>query len=260
MAYILPFVKVNILGHFGTSTTNVVENWQTGFHIIKNGGMAATPTELTAFLTALLVPISTFHTSANTVVGTKVYLDGASAALIGTDGHYANGSLQPTTRVVLGTPVPGIGTTTNPFTTATVLSLRSLILRGPASHGRMYYPNTSTVIDPLTGVMLTSAQQGWANQTQTLINAINAQAVTSFGANTYMGLVSPLGSGFQSPVTQAWIGARMDHMESREGELSEAYAVRSLSVTARLTEDRDREIRRLLDEQREASAADDDED
>jgi hypothetical protein len=259
MAYALPFLKVNVEGHFGSTAGTIVERWQSGFHIIKNGGMSATPTEIVGFLTNILPIISTFHTSASTVHGSNVWLDGASGALIGVDGHYANGSLQPTTRVALGTPVAGTGTGVNSYSTALVLSLRSLILRGPASHGRMYWPMTTQAVLSSTGVLDPSQQGQIATAAQTMINGITAAAVAAFGANTYVGLVSPKGAGSQSPVAQVWVGARMDHMESREGDLPEAYVARSLSVTTALIAERDRKIRELLDQEdrdREASDVD----
>jgi hypothetical protein len=249
MAYPQPFVKVNIEGHFGTAANNIVEHWQTGFHIIKNGGMSATPTELVAYLTTILPFISTFHTSANTVVGSTAWLDGASGALIGTDGKYANGALQPTSRVALGTSVAGTGTSTASWATAVVLSLRSLILRGPGSHGRMYYPHLTTSVLTSTGVMDPSQSGQIATAAQTMLNAIGGAAVTAFGANTYVGLVSPVGSGAQSPVVQVWVGGKLDHMESREGDLEEAYVARSLSTSTALIAERDRQLRELLDEQ-----------
>jgi hypothetical protein len=251
MAYTLPFVKVNIEGHFGSSTSNVVEKWMTGFHVIKNGGMSATPGELTAFFTNIIPIISTFHTSATLTASTTAWLDSVSGALIGTDGHYANGSLQPTTRVALGTPVSGVGAATQPYSTALVFSLRGLNLRGPASHGRMYWPFLCTSIAAATGVIAPATTGSIATLAQTMINGITAQCLSSFGAGTYVGLVSPIGAGFQSPVTQVWVGGRVDHMESREGSLLESYVARSLSVTSALLAERDREIRDLLDEQRE---------
>jgi nicotinamide mononucleotide (NMN) deamidase PncC len=116
---------------------------------------------------------------------------------------------------------------------------------------------TTQAVLSSTGVLDGSQQGQIATAAQTMINGITAAAVTQFGANTYVGLVSNKGAGYQSPVATVWVGARMDHMESREGDLSEAYVARSLSYTARLIEDRDREIRDLLDQQdREREASD----
>jgi hypothetical protein len=64
-----------------------------------------------------------------------------------------------------------------------------------------------------------------------------------------VGLVSPVGSGAQSPVVQVWVGGKLDHMESREGDLEEAYVARSLSTSTALIAERDRQLRELLDEQ-----------
>ena len=257
MSYALPFVKVNIEGCFGVNAAANVEQWTAGYHVIKNGGMSATPTELTAYLTAVLPLWSTFMTTSNNSWGSNTWLTGASAALIGVDGHYANGSLQPTTRVALGTPVAGLGTPSAPWSQSIVFSLRSLTLRGPGSHGRFYWPFTQGQVTAASGLIGASQVGNWATNAQTLINGINGLNVTNFGTNTYVGLVSNKGTGFQSPVAQVWVGAKVDHMESREHKLSETYVVRSLTVSAALIAERDREIRDRLDEQdRERADAD----
>jgi hypothetical protein len=121
----------------------------------------------------------------------------------------------------------------------------------------MYWPFLTQAVLSSTGVLQSSQQGQIATAAQTMFNAIGGAAVTAFGANTYVGLVSPLGAGFQSPVVQVWVGARIDHMESRENDKSEAYVARSLSTSTALLEARDREIRDLLDQQdREREAAD----
>jgi hypothetical protein len=257
MPYTLPFLKVNLEGVLGATAAANTEQWSAGFHIIKNGGMSATPTEITAFLTAILPAFSSFHTNTGNAWGTNVWLTGASGALIGVDGRYANGSLQPTTRVALGTPVSGFGTPNMPWATALVFTLRSLVLRGPGSHGRFYWPMTFSQIASGTGVASAGTVGAWATSAQTLINAVHSQANTSFGSGTYVGLVSPKGAGIQSPVAQVWVGGKPDHMESREHRLSEAYVARSLSYTSLLIAERDRKLRDLLDEQDDERQDDD---
>jgi hypothetical protein len=80
----------------------------------------------------------------------------------------------------------------------------------------------------------------------TFINAVNVKAVTSFGASTWVSLVSPLGGGKQSPVTRVGIGARMDSMESREKSLSEAYVFANTTISTAVLEQAERDYLELL--------------
>lgn len=248
MPYALPFVKVNIEGHFGTSGTVPISKWVTGFHIAKNGGMTATPSELLAFFTAINPLVDTFHKSGTLQNGANNYYTGISGALIGTDGKYALGTLQPTTRYTRPTASVGVGVGTLPWSSAICLTLRSLLLRGPASHGRMYYPSNVQGVGNTTGVILPGVVTSFVTAAQTMLNGINTAAISQFGANTYVQLVSNKGSGFQSPVTQVGVGQKYDHMESRESDLVEAHVFLPLTITTALTRERDEEIGRQLDD------------
>lgn len=249
MAYPLPFVKCNIEGHFGNSSTNKVERWQAGFHLTKNGGVIGGTTELTSFLTAIRSAVVTFHALATVSAGTSCWVSDVSGAYIGTDGNYALGSLQSTTRVPLTTITAGANATTAPYSQAVVLSLRSLLLRGPASHGRIYYPATGLGIAFATGALASSNTTGISAAAATMLNTFNTQASLAFGSGTNVGLVSPNGLGFQSPVIRVGVGQRMDHMESRERDIPESHVFTNLTLATALLEDQDDDFRRRMQEE-----------
>jgi hypothetical protein len=78
---------------------------------------------------------------------------------------------------------------------------------------------------------------------KTLLDAINTSAAGVFGTGCNVGLVSPYGSGFQSPVVRAGIGSKMDSMESRERNLSEAHVFNNLTVSTALLEQLDEDFK-----------------
>lgn len=248
MPYVLPFVKVNAVGHFGSVVTDKKEYWQAGFHITKNGGLTVDTATLTTFLGAISGPIGTLHGNATLAAGNHCWLTGLNAASIGTDGKYVLGSLQPTTTYTYGAPVAGGGTGGSPWSQALVFSLRSTYLRGPASHGRIYWPATGLDTDPNTGCLSAAQTALISTPVQTCLNAINVAASASLGAGSTIGLVSKVGSGAQSPVVKVLLGQRLDGMESRERSISEAYVEKTLTVGATLLEQRDRDLREAMDE------------
>jgi hypothetical protein len=248
MAYTLPFLKVNVEGHFGGSSTNIVERWQAGLHVIKNGGVIGGTSELTAFLTAIRAPILTYHGTTAVASGTSCFVSAVSGAYIGTDGNYALGALQTTTRVPMTTVTAGTGGANSPFTQACVISLRSLLTRGPGSHGRIYWPRTGLTVDPGTGTISSGNLTNIANAAKAMLDGIGAAAVSNFGSGSYVGLVSPQGTGFQSPVIRVGIGQKLDHMESREKDIPEGHVFATLAGTTTLLEDLDDEFRRRMEE------------
>jgi hypothetical protein len=249
VAYTVPFVKVNLSGHFGSSTTDIVEKWQAGFHITKNGGVIGGTTELTNFLGQVGTLAKTFHAATTTGVGGSCFLSEASGAYIGTDGKYALGALQTTTRVPITPVTAGNGTSALPWATSMVWSLRSLLTRGPASHGRVYYPHTNAPLIATTGRLALAQQQSYATAVTTFLNGVNLAASGSFGSGSNVGLVSPAGSGFQSPVVRFGIGAKPDHMESRERDLPESYVFQTTTNSLLLLEELDDEFRDRMREE-----------
>jgi hypothetical protein len=197
-------------------------------------------------LSAIRAPLATYHNSAAVGAGTAAWLDQVSGAYIGTDGKYALGALQSTTVINLTTSSQGQGSGAGPWPTANVLSLRSLLTRGPASHGRVYWPAGGNAISTTTGVLSGAVVTGVVTAAQTLLNAINVQAALAFGSNAGVGLVSPKGTGFQSPVTRVGVGQKLDHMESRERDLPEQHQFLPLTVSLALLEELDDDFREAM--------------
>jgi hypothetical protein len=243
MTYARPFVKVNVEGHFGASVAPGFEQWQAGFHVSSVGGGSFDPVNLLSFLTAIAPAIQTYHSTAVVGAGTNAYVDSLSCAYIGIDGKYVLGSLQPTTRYFYPGPFANSGTAVGPPSQSLCITLRSLRLRGPASHGRLYWPALAVGAVASTGQINPTNQGLIATAAQTMFNAINVQASAKFGAGSNVCLVSNVGAGTESLVSSVGIGLKLDHMESRERNLPEQHAMRSLTVTAALEAERDRELR-----------------
>jgi hypothetical protein len=244
LPYARTFVKVRINGHFGPSSTPPGgEQWSTGFNISSVGGGSFDPVNLLAFLTAIDPLVATFHGSTTTAASTTCYYDQLTAAYIGTDGKYVLGSLQPTTVFNRATPIAGVGTGNGPWSQACVLTLRSLRLRGPASHGRMYWPAPAMVVTPNTGLITSATVTGVVGNARTMLNAINVQAAAKFGTGSNVALVSQVGGGVESTVTSVGVGSRLDSMESRERNLLEAHSFLALTTTLLLEEERNKQLR-----------------
>lgn len=248
MPYPVPHLKVMLLGSFGGTSTDIQERWQAGFHITKNGGVIGGTTELTNFLGQVGVLAGTFHNTIGVAAGTNTFIYEAAGAYIGTDGKYALGALQTTTRVPITPIKSGAGTTVAPWATANVISLRSLLTRGPASHGRIYWPFTAPPLVGATGRIPSGNQTTYATAVKTFLDGVNLAASGSFGSGANVGLVSPIGSGFQSPVIRFGIGAKPDHMESREKDLPEAYVFQNTANSVLLLEQLDDEFKDAMDD------------
>jgi hypothetical protein len=247
--YANPFIKVNINGHFGPSATSKLEFWNTGFHLVDPGGAIADPAAITAYLTAIAPAISTFHALTALRSGQQAFLDELTGAYIGTDGKYVGGALQPTSKYTYATPQAGVFPGNAPYSQALVLTLRSLRLRGAASHGRMYWPALALNPDPTIGVLTTTVPPQIATGAQAMINAFNTQAHTVLSSGWNVSLVSRVGSGFTAVVNKVLVGGRLDSMESRERNLSEAYASATVTVSSTLLEqDRERIRQAMLED------------
>jgi len=247
MPYSRPFVKMRIQGVFGTAGTPV-ERWSTGVNISSLGGGSFDPANLSQFLVNTASTVSTFHASANVKAGSNCVLTQLTAAYIGVDGLYVLGSLQPTTVYTYPSPVLGNGTGIHPLASSLVISLRSLRLRGPASHGRMYYPALGQSVNSPGGDISSAALGLFITQAKTLIDGINTTAAASFGAGGKVSLVSKVGTGAEAIVTSLMVDQKMDHMESRERSMPSVYQSAAPAVAAAAIAERDEELRRAYDE------------
>jgi hypothetical protein len=248
MPYSRPFFKMRIQGVFGATAALGTEKWSTGVNISSLGGGSMDPANILTFLTNVSGFVTTFHTGTSIKAGSSCFLTQLTGAYIGTDGKYVLGSLMPT--VVYNYVTPPVGNTTpiHPQATACVISLRSLRLRGPASHGRMYYPCTGL---PVNGNDLTISPTNTsliATAAKTLIDGINATAASSFGTGGKVSLVSRVGAGAEAIVTSVMVDQKFDHMESRERSIASSYSSAAPAVAAAAIAERDEDLRRRLEE------------
>ena len=246
MPYAAPFLKVSAVGHFGVDATTFTEEWSAGFHVMNPITIGMDPTLITGFLVAISSAVSTYHTATATNSGANCFLDKLTGAYIGVDGTYVGGALQATSEYKYPTPIATAGAGNSPWSQSQVITLRSLRLRGPASHGRIYWPCTGGVVVSSTGVMSASQKTNASNNAKTMINAINAAALTAFGTGWNVGLVSKVGAGVQSPAVRVGIGGRLDSMESRERRLAENHTYQTLTVSTALLEDQDAILRQSV--------------
>lgn len=237
MPYAEPFVQLTMNGVFGAAATTPAEIWSAGLKF-RNPGSAPSPANLTSFIESVAVHASTFHAAGTALVGSNCWLTHLTAAFIGTDGKYVGGDTQATTRHTYGTPVAGNGTATAPWTQAIVTSLRTLVLRGPGSNGRMYYPATTAQPQATTGVLAPSLQASYATVVATFLNAVNNSADAHLPGTGGLSVMSKVGSGVAASVTALRVGARLDRQERRENKLSEAYITRSVTPLAAFALDR----------------------
>jgi hypothetical protein len=134
---------------------------------------------------------------------------------IGTDGKYFSKTqsfredLQPT--------VPGtVGMIRYPAQIATAVTLRTPAMRGRAHVGRFYVPLLDVPLDA-GGLYTVQQVTDLASTVTTLLNSINT-AMDPYR----VGVVSPLGAGYENVVTNCAVGRVPDTIRSRRNELTEA--------------------------------------
>jgi hypothetical protein len=242
MPYARPFVQVTVEGFFGATEATKLEDWRAGFKLSSVGGGSFDPANLLVFVTNISNSIQTFHATAGVGAGTDSKIKSIAAAYIGVDGLYVLGGLQPTTRYTYATPVGGAGGPVGPYSQSCCITFRSLVTRGPASHGRMYWPATALSIVSGSGKLSSAQQTTYCTAAKTMFNNINVVGATTFGSGSNLALCSRVGAGREAIVNQIGIGARLDSMESREKKIPEAHVYQALSGSLLLQEERDREL------------------
>lgn len=222
MSYSLPFVYFTMGGHFGAIAGDGVEKWQVGFKI-PMGLAPPAPSELAQFLQDVEDEAVAFHTNAAVAAGNVCILTRLTAAHVGTDGKYTGGGEQATTVRDLVTRAAGAGVATMPFQVSCVYSLRTSILRGPASHGRFYYPCLAGGWDGLTGQWNLSQTQGRASAGATLIQAIGDEASTPLDTSIGVAVMSEVGNGRTARVEKVLVGRTPDTQRRRVRDIVEDY-------------------------------------
>lgn len=233
MSYAEPFVQLRLQGSFGATGSGVVEIWTCGLKL-RNPGTAPSAANLAAFLAAAETPIETFHAHPAHHVGGNCFLQEITAAYIGTDGLYVGGASQQTTRRVTG-PTPGSGTTLWPWTQALVISLRTLLTRGPGSNGRVYYPFTAHGVEGTDGRVEASVANAYATGAKAMLDGINAAAEATLPGTGGISVMSKVSTGVAATVTSVRIGRRLDRQERRENDLLEDWRSATLAAAARVS-------------------------
>lgn len=248
MTYSRPFVKIRVQGVFGAAANTPIEQWSWGFNISSLGGGSFDPANLLTFLGNIAPHTSTFHSSIAMQVGNTAWLTKLTAAYIGTDGLYVLGSLQPTTVYTYGTAVAGSGSPIHPLATSQVCTLKSLRLRGPASHGRMYIPALAVTLNTSDGTIPSGNLAGRSGAAKTWIDLVNNSAGAAFGSGSKVSLVSKVATGAESIVVAVAFDQKLDHMESRERSQVSSYSTAVPAVAAAAIAERDEDLRRQFDE------------
>lgn len=230
MAYTQPFVLTTVEGHFGT-TTVVNDIWRATWKIPVPAGDIPAGGEILAYLTAVSTPVLSFHTNTTLNTGTFTFLDSIAGAVIGTDGKYLGGGAQGTVRYTYGTPQAGSASSVHSQSAAMCVSMRTSLARGRASRGRFYWPTRAILLSSADGLLSPANQTFLIGSAKTLIDAINGASNTHLGVTSYVSVMSNLGAGTTATVGSVSIGRKLDHMESREGKLSEGHVWTDIAST-----------------------------
>ena len=193
--------------------------------------MAPSPANLDAFLAACETPIETFHAHPSHLVGEHCHLNELTAAYIGQDGKYVGGASQQTTRRVTG-PTPGSGPTTWPWTQSLVISLRTLLTRGPGSNGRIYYPFTGGGIQGADGRVAQGTTLAFAVGAKAMLDGINSAAESNLPGTGGVSVMSQVSTGIAATVVGIRVGRRLDRQERRENDRPEDYQSQTLAAAA----------------------------
>lgn len=230
MAYSKDFIRVAVRGYLGNSTTPT-EKFQWGFKVKTESVGYVGITPIATFISNIRNPIQTFHQNTTLRTGTTAFLIDVTGAQINVDGKYEGLGAQQTVVVPFTSPIPGSGTTTNPFSTACVLSLRSSVLsRGHGSHGRCYVPLLGLGVDTVDGTWGTTFATTVATAAGTMFSAINTAAAATSGLQADgVYNMSPIGSGIHVKVDRVLVGKKPDRQERRERDIQEAWAAATVT-------------------------------
>lgn len=230
MPYAEPYVYVRAIGSFGLTAGDNWEQWSAGMKL-RNPGVAPTALQLVSFTETVKGLWSTYHNSSSAGTGSSCWLKEIQSAFVGTDGKYVGGASQNTTRSALATPVQGQGTGAN-LPQAIVISLRTSLTRGPGSNGRIYMPALGLGVAGTSGLINPSTTALVAGVAKTLIDGINSAADTHLPGSGGVSVMSQVSTGVAATVTSIRVGNKMDHMESRERDLTEVYATQTISTVS----------------------------
>lgn len=223
MVYPQEHILLRFNGHFGTSSS-VLDRWSSTIRMgLVSSAPAYDPAKLQTLVNAAQTAGIAFHTAANVNAGTSAYFDQVAGAQVGVSGRYLpSGQL---TVLSPNTPTAGLVTTSLPFTSASVLSLRTAIPRGRGSNGRVYWPCTSMPIIGGTGRINTLARNTAA---KTFLDALNV-AGNTYSAGMRVIVASNVGAGLHAIVTAVRSDDRLDNIEARENDQPVLWSTAALA-------------------------------
>jgi hypothetical protein len=213
-------------GHFGAASTEL-DKWSVGLRF-GNGqnNLIYDGAKLSAFLSSASAALVTFHGTSDIGVSTECFLDWVTLALVGTDGKYD--PIDQQTMRFDRAPLPGTGSCTKPWNTASVFSLRTAVPRGFASNGRTYYPALAATMAPGTGRWSPAALTLRLTAFKVLVNALNAASV-NYQAGVKLRVYSAVGAGKSEAVTSIRCDERLDSIERRENQQPAVWQVQTVT-------------------------------
>lgn len=210
MAYIRPFVKINIIG----TAYQGQEIWNTGFNIIHGPGDEITQSDLEMYAEGVAGLWSTVFTASGFgSFGGSYFTEMVKASYIANDGKVLNDMVA---EYFYPEPIQaggGIGGTFAQI--ATVVTFRSAVRKGPAALGRMYLPTLATTPQSGTGLWSSGSIEPLRDRMVTFFQGVNDLALFEGG----FGLTSPVGEGRQARVIAIGIDEKPDTQRRRANSL-----------------------------------------
>lgn len=226
MVYSHEHILLRFHGHFGTSGA-FTDEWSCGMRFgFPNLAPVFDTGKLQTFVNAAQTAGNTFQASAGAQVGTNCFLDYVSGAQIGVSGRYT-----PSTQLTIISPTTttaGAGSSTLPWNTSNVISLRTNIPRGRGSNGRVYWPMLATTIVSTTGRLAAGTVNNRIGAAKTFLDALNV-AANNYSAGMKLLVASSVGGGTMGVVQSIRADDRMDSIERRENDQASVYQQTNLA-------------------------------
>jgi hypothetical protein len=201
-------VRVVLTGHLPGS-----EQFNTGFWLHYVSGMPQTDDDAKALsqrlATAVATPIDTLKSIINTASG----YDAVRVYLYPTAGTQAFAVGETTLTGKTGTGSSGL----HPLQTALVATLRTGYV-GRRKRGRMYLPANAVSLSAPNNQMSTSDTDAQANAVAAMLQAAN-----NLADDAYVAVISQVGSGDNSMVTEVRVDSRLDVQQRRADSQAATY-------------------------------------
>lgn len=210
MAYIRPFVKMNIIG----TAFEGQEIWNTGFNIIHGPGDEITQSDLEDYAEGVAgLWSSAFVSSGQGRFASTYQTEMVKASYIANDGKVLNDMVA---EYYYPTPLRPGGMAAGSFAQiATVVTFRSNVRKGPAALGRMYLPSLAATPQGNSGLWAGPDVSPLRDRMLTFFRGVNDLALYEGG----FGLTSPVGEGRQARVVSIGIDNKPDTQRRRANSL-----------------------------------------